>query len=123
MIPSKRKRKPSEEQLLKMASNDRLLRAYKIWKVRWWRETMKQANPEIVRLLRYVRNMPPLMEHDFIDWLPKTKWLMESHPDIRLLVLRSISRRVNRNRGFDLDDPLPPHDDMFFKAKKILGVR
>ena len=118
-----RKRKPSDEQLLKMASNDRLLRGFKVWRVRWWRMTLKQSNPEIIKLLRYLRTMPPLMEQDFIDWLPKTDWLMRSPPDVRLLVLRSISRRQDRQRGFDLDDPMPPADDMFFKAKTILGVR
>lgn len=118
-----RKRKPSDEQLLKMASNDRLLRGFKVWRVRWWRMTLKQSNPEIIKLLRYLRTMPPLMEQDFIDWLQKTDWLMRSPPDVRLLVLRSISRRQDRQRGFDLDDPMPPTDDMFFKAKTILGVR
>lgn len=103
---------------------DRLLVAHKAHRQEWFKQTVAGcARPdEMMRILRYIRDMPPAAERDFIARLPGIGWLMDSVPDVRLAVLRVIAKRVDKLYG-ELNDPLPPGTNMFFEARRILGVR
>lgn len=103
---------------------DRLLVAHKAYRQEWFEQTVARCSrpDEMMRILRYIRDMPPAAERDFIARLPGIGWLMDSAPDVRLVVLRVIAKRVDKLYG-ELNDPLPPRTNMFFEARRILGVR
>lgn len=117
-------KKISEEQRKRYEESDRLLAAHKVHRREWFEQTVA-ASPrpdEMMRILRYIRDMPPAAERDFIARLPGVVWLINSAPDVRLVVLRVIAKRVDKLYG-ELNDPLPPGTNMFFEARRILGVR
>ncbi len=117
-------RKLSDAEKKRYAETDRLLVAHKANRQLWFKETVAGcARPdEMMRMLRYIRDMSPAAERDFISRLSGLRWLLDSAPDVRLVVLRVIAKRVDKLYG-ELDDPLPPRTNMFFEARKILGVR
>lgn len=117
-------RRISDDEKKRYEEGDRLLARYKIHIKEWFKSTVDEcARPdEMMRMLRYIRTMPPAAERDFISRLSGLRWLLDSEPDVRLVVLRVIARRVDKLYG-ELDDPLPPKTNMFFEAKRILAVR
>jgi hypothetical protein len=116
-------RKISDAEKKRYEEKDRLTAAYKVYRQEWFDSTLAScARPEeMMRILRYIRSMPPAAERDFISRLSGLRWILDSEPDVRLVVLRVIGRRVDKLYG-ELDDPLPPRTNMFFEAKRILGV-
>jgi hypothetical protein len=117
-------RKISDAEKKRYEEGDRLLARYKVHVKEWFQSTIDEcARPdEMMRMLRYIRTMPPAAERDFISRLSGLRWLLDSEPDVRLVVLRVIAKRVDKLYG-ELDDPLPPKTNMFFEAKRILAVR
>ncbi len=117
-------RKISDAEKKRYKEGDRLLSGYKTARKEWFHSTVAECvrPEEMMRMLRYIRTMPPAAERDFISRLPGLRWLLDSEPDVRLVVLRVIARRVDKLYG-ELDDPLPPKTNMFFEAKRILAVR
>lgn len=115
-------RKMSDAEKKKYEESNRLLSAYKKSKQEWFNVTLSLCPEEMIKILRYVRQMPVSAEDDFLDRMQKIDWLMQSHADVKLLLLRVIARRMDDLHG-ELDDPLPPNTNMFFKARSILGVR
>lgn len=117
-------KKISDEQRKRYEESDRLLAAHKVYRREWFEKTVAEcARPdEMMRILRYIERMPPAAERDFITRLPGIDWLMGGEPDVRLVVLRVIGKRVDKLYG-ELDDPLPPRTNMYFEAKRILAVR
>lgn len=117
-------KKISDEQRKRYEETDRLLAAHKVYRKEWYEATIASCSrpDEMMRILRYIRTMPPAAERDFITRLPGITWIMDASDDVRLMVLRVIGKRVDKLYG-ELDDPLPPKTNMFFEAKRILGVR
>lgn len=117
-------RKISDAEKKRYEETNRLFAAHKVHRQEWYQSTLAGcARPdEMMKILRYIRDMPPAAERDFISRLRDLRWILDSEPDVRLLVLRVIAKRVDKLYG-DLDDPLPPRTNMFFEARNILGVR
>ena len=117
-------RKISDAEKKRYEETDRLFAAHKVYRQEWFQSTVAGcARPdEMMRILRYIRDMPSAAERDFIARLRDIRWILDSEPDVRLVVLRVIAKRVDKLYG-DLDDPLPPRTNMFFEARNILGVR
>lgn len=111
----------SPERQKKQREDRVLLRGYNLWRQEWYTKTLALCPPEMVKILRYVREMPDSAEDDFLERIQKLEWLMTGHPDIRFMLLRVIARRMEDKYG--LNDPLPPETNMFFKAREILNVR
>lgn len=117
-------RRISDAEKKRYAEGDRLLAAHKVYRQEWFKSTVAEcARPdELMRMLRYIREMPPAAERDFISRLSGLRWLLDSPPDVRFVVLRVIAKRVDKLYG-ELNDPFPPKTNMFFEARKVLGVR
>jgi len=117
-------RKLSDAEKKRYEETDRLFAAHKVYRQEWFTSTVSRcARPdELMRILRYIREMPPAAERDFITRLSGLRWLLDSEPDVRYAVLRVIAKRVDKLYG-ELNDPLPPRTNMFFEARRILGVR
>lgn len=117
-------KKISDEQRKRYEESDRLLAAHKVWRREWSQSVVDScARPaEMMKILRYIRDMPPEAERDFIARLADLRWVLDSSESVRLLMLRVIAKRVDKLYG-ELDDPLPPRTNMFFEARKVLGVR
>jgi hypothetical protein len=117
-------RKISDAEKKRYEEGDRLLAGYKAHIKEWFKSTVDECvrPDEMMRMLRYIKDMPPAAERDFISRLAGLRWLLDSEPDVRLVVLRVIAKRVDKLYG-ELDDPLPPKTNMFFEAKRILAVR
>lgn len=112
----------SAEQKKRYEEQDRLLVGFKGWREEWFANTLALCPPEMMKILRYVRSMPDSAEDDFLRRIVTVEWLMNGHPDIRMMLLRVIARRMDERDGI-LNDPLPPETNMFFKARQILNVR
>lgn len=115
-------RKISDAEKKRYEESNRLLKAYNVDRKEWFTNTLASCPEEMIKILRYVRSMPPHAEDDFLLRIQKLEWLMESKPDVRLMLLRVIAKRMEDRFG-QLDDPIPPETNMFFKARHILGVR
>jgi hypothetical protein len=117
-------KKISDAQLKRYEETDRLLAAHNVYRQEWYASTVAGcARPdELMRILRYIREMDPSAERDFIARLADLDWILNASDDVRFAVLRVIAKRVDKLYG-ELDDPLPPRTNMFFEARKILGVR
>lgn len=107
----------------KYKETDRLLKAHKVWREEWFSNTLAACPPEMMKILKYVRAMPASAEDDFLQRIQNIDWLINGSNDVKMLLLRVISRRVDEQQGYILDDPLPPGTNMFFKAKDVLKVR
>lgn len=103
---------------------DRLLVAHKAYRQEWFEQTVARCSrpDELMRMLRYIREMPSAAERDFIGRLAGLDWMLNESNDVRFSVLRVIAKRVDKLYG-ELNDPLPPGTNMFFEARRILGVR
>lgn len=117
-------KKISDEQRRRYEETDRLLAAHKAHRQEWFKSTVEssQRPEELMKILRYIRDMPPAAERDFISRLGDIHWLLDSEPDVKLVVLRVIAKRIDKLYGV-LDDPIPPRTNMFFEARNILAVR
>lgn len=117
-------RKISDAEKKRYEESDRLLAAFKVHRQEWFQTTLASCHrpDEMLKILRYIRNMPPEAERDFITRLSNMVWILDASSDVRMMVLRVIARRVDE-RYSELDDPLPPKTNMFFEARRILGVR
>lgn len=115
-------RKISDDERRRYDESDRLLTAFKVHRREWFENTLAMCPEEMMRILRYVRSMPPHAEDDFLERIQELEWLNNSHPDVKFLLLRVIAKRMDERFGL-LNDPLPPETNMFFKARTILGVR
>ena len=115
-------KKISDAEKKRFEESDRLIAAFKVYRDEWFTTTLQSCPDEMIRILRYVRDMPISAEDDFLERIQKLEWLMQGHPDIRFMLLRVIAKRMDQLYGV-LNDPMPPETNMFFKARQILGVR
>ena len=116
--------KISNEQRERYAENDRLFRKYKTTRALWFKETLASSErpAELMKILRYIRAMPVDKEQDFIERIVKVDWIMNSPPDVRMLILRVVGARMDELNG-EFNDPMFPDTNMFFEIKRLLNVR
>ena len=116
--------KISNEQRERYAENDRLFRTYKATQALWFKETLASSErpAELMKILRYIRAMPVDKEQDFIERIVKVDWVMNSPPDVRMLILRVVGARMDELNG-EFNDPMFPDTNMFFEIKRLLNVR
>lgn len=117
-------RKISDAEKKRYEESDRLLAAFKEHRQEWFKITLSSCSrpEEMMKILRYIRDMPSESERDFIARLSNLDWVLNESSEVRMMILRVIAKRVDKRYG-DLDDPLPPKTNMFFEARRILGVR
>ena len=107
----------------KRAEKDRLAKAYRLSQRTLWRELCENEPrlPAFRRTLR--RTQDPAQVLLALSDSP----LRRASHDVRHAVLRLIDRhswKMLRQRGYaPLDDPLPPHTNVFFAAREMLAVR
>ena len=64
---------------------------------------------------------------DFLTWL-RSSWLVDAHPDVKMIALREIAHRcdaIRVSQGLEpLSDPVPGQpDSLFIRCRNLLGVR
>lgn len=109
----------SPEYEAKQAEKSRLASHYRREKKAQWRAICEQE-PRILELQRDITAMRSPAE--ILGYL-RSSWVMESPADMRFYALRIVNAHAEKMSGRVLDDPIPPAENLFIAARKLLAVR
>lgn len=103
----------------KQAEQSRLTAQYRRNRKAEW-EKFCESEPRILELQKDIHAIRSPAE--ILAYL-RQSWVMEASTDARFYALRIINAHAEKMSGRVLDDPIPPAENLFIAARRLLAVR